>query len=154
MVKNMRVVVLIFSTFFVAGCSKPVIVQAIVPTDFSLDCTALKSAYKQNEILNTEQMSFWQNELLANHHQIMKLENDPNGIPLGQAVADLHIKNDPTISATMERKTFLSQLMRKKKCTKSETQQKTENLEKQPLPKKTEPVGVKSKTDRVRFIFS
>ena len=154
MVKNMRVVLLIFSTFFVAGCSKPVIVQAIVPTDFSLDCTALKSAYKQNEILNTEQISFWQNELLANHHQIMKLENDPNGIPLGQAIAELHIKNDPTISATIERKTFLSQLMRKKKCTKSETQQKTENLEKQPLPKKTEPVDVKSKTDRIRFIFS
>ena len=154
MVKNMRIVVLIFSTFFVVGCSKPVIVQAIVPTDFSLDCTALKSAYKQNEILNTEQMSFWQNELLANDHQIMKLENDPNGIPLGQAIAELHIKNDPTISATMERKTFLSQLMRKKKCTKSETQQKTKNLEKQPPPKKKEPISVKSKTDEIRFIFS
>ena len=154
MVKNMRVVVLIFSTFFVAGCSEPVIVQAIVPTDFSLDCTALKSAYKQNEILNTEQMSFWQNELLANHHQIMKLENDPNGIPLGQAIAELHIKNDPTISATMERKTFLSQLMREKKCSKSETLQKTKNLEKQPSQKKKKPVDVNSKTDRIRFIFS
>ena len=154
MVKNMRIVVLIFSTFFVVGCSKRVIVQAIVPTDFSLDCTALKSAYKQNEILNTEQMSFWQNELLANDHQIMKLENDPNGIPLGQAIAELHIKNDPTISATMERKTFLSQLMRKKKCTKFEAQQKTKNLEKQPPPKKKEPISVKSKTDEIRFIFS
>ena len=150
----MRVVVLIFSTFFVAGCSKPVIVQAIVPTDFSLDCTALNSAYKQNEILNTEQMSFWLNELLANHHQIMKLENDPNGIPLGQAIAELHIKNDPTISATMERKTFLSQLMREKKCSKAGTLQKTKNLEKQPSLKKKKPVGVKSKTDRIRFIFS
>ena len=154
MVKNMRVVVFIFSTFFVAGCSKPVIVQAIVPTDFSLDCTALNSAYKQNEILNTEQMSFWQNELLANHHQIMKLENDPNGIPLGQAIAELHIKNDPTISATMERKTFLSQLMREKKCSKSETLQKTKNLEKQPSQKKKKPVDVNPKTDRIRFIFS
>ena len=154
MVKNMRVVVLIFSTFFVAGCSKPVIVQAIVPTDFSLDCTALKSAYKQNEILNTEQMSFWLNEFLANHHQIMKVENDPNGIPLGQAIAELHIKNDPTISATMERKTFLSQLMREKKCSKSETLQKTKNSEKQPSLKKKKPVDVKSKTDRIRFIFS
>ena len=154
MVKNMRVVVLILSAFFVAGCSKPVIVQAIVPTDFSLDCTALKSAYKQNEILNTEQMSFWQDELLANHHQIMKLENDPNGIPLGQAIAELHIKNDPTISATMERKTFLSQLMREKKCSKSETLQKTKNLEKQPSQKKKKPVDVNSQTDRIRFIFS
>ena len=154
MAKNMRLVVFILSILFVAGCSKPIIVQAIEPTDFNLDCTALKSAYKQNEILNTEQTNFWQNELQANHHQITKLENDPNAIPLGQAIAELHIKNDPTISATMERKTFLSQLMRKKKCTKSETQQKTKNLEKQPLPKKTEPVGVKSKTDRIRFIFS
>ena len=150
----MRVVVLIFSTFFVAGCSKPVIVQAIVPTDFSLNCTALKSAYKQNEILNTEQMSFWQNELLVNHHQIMKLENDPNAIPLGQAIAELHIKNDPTISATKERKTFLSQLMREKKCTKSETPQEMKNLEKQPSLKKKKPLRVKSKTDQIRFIFS
>ena len=154
MVKNMRLVVLLFSTFFVAGCSKPIIVQAIVPTDFNLDCTALKSAYKQNEILNTEQINFWQNELLANHHQMMKLEDDPNAIPLRQAIAELHIKNDPTISATMERKTFLSQLMHEKKCTKFETQQKTKNLEKKLSPKKKEPVGVKSKTDRIRFIFS
>lgn len=150
----MRVVVLIFSTFFVAGCSEPVIVQAIVPTDFNLDCTALKSAYKQNEILNTKQINFWQYEILANQHQMMKLENDPNAIPLGQAITELHIKNDPTISATMERKTFLSQLMREKKCSKSETLQKTKNLEKQPSQKKKKPVDVNSKTDRIRFIFS
>ena len=150
----MRLFVLIFSTFFVAGCSKPIIVQAIVPTDFNLDCTALKSAYKQNELLNTEQMNFWQNELFANHHQVMKLDNDPNAIPLGQAVAELHIKNDPTISATMERKTFLLQLMHEKKCAKFDTQQKTKNLEKKPSPKNKEPVGVKSTTDRIRFIFS
>ena len=150
----MRLFVLMLSIFFVAGCSKPIIVQAIEPTDINLDCTALKSAYKQNEILNTKQINFWQHEILANQHQMMKLENDPNAIPLGQAITELHIKNDPTISATMERKTFLSQLMREKKCTKSETQLKTKNLEKQPLPKKKEPEGVKSKTDRIRFIFS
>ena len=150
----MRLVVLMLSIFFVAGCSKPIIVQAIEPTDINLDCTALISAYKQNEILNTEQTNFWENELLANQHQIKKLENDPKAIPLGQAIAELHIKNDPTISATMERKTFLSQLMREKKCTKSETQLKTKNLEKQPLPKKKEPEGVKAKRDRIRFIFS
>ena len=145
---------LLLSIFFVTGCSKPIIVQAIEPSDFNLDCTALKSAYKQNEILNTEQTDFWQNELLANHHQITKLENDPNAIPLGQAIAELHIKNDPTISATMERKTFLSQLMREKKCTKSKTQNKSKNLEKESSPKKKKPTGVKSKTEGIRFIFS
>ena len=150
----MRLVLLLLLTFFVAGCSKPIIVQAIEPTDFNLDCTALKSAYKQNEILNTEQTDFWQNELLAKHHQPTKLETDPNAIPLGQAIAELHIKNDPTINATMERKTFLSQLMREKKCTNFETQQKTKILEKQPSPNKKEPIGVKSKTDGIRFIFS
>ena len=150
----MRLVVLMLSIFLVAGCSKPIIVQAIEPTDINLDCTALKSAYKQNEILNTEQTNFWQKELLANHHRIKEIESDPNAIPLGQAIAELHIKNDPTISATMERKIFLSQLMREKKCTNFETQQKTKIFEKQPLPKKKEPIGVKSKTDGIRFIFS
>ena len=150
----MRLFVLMLSIFFVAGCSKPIIVQAIEPTDINLDCTALKSAYKQNELLNTEQTNFWQKELLANHHRIKEIENDPNAIPLGQAIAELHIKNDPTISATMERKTFLSQLMREKKCSKSETLQKTKNLEKQPSLKKKKPIDVKSKTDRIRFIFS
>ena len=150
----MRLFVLMLSIFFVAGCSKPIIVQAIEPTDINLDCTALKSAYKQNELLNTEQTNFWQKELLANHHRIKEIENDPNAIPLGQAIAELHIKNDPTISATLERKTFLLQLMREKKCTNFETQQKTKILEKQPSPNKKEPIGVKSKTDGIRFIFS
>lgn len=150
----MRLVVLTLLIFCVAGCSKPIIVQAIKPTDINLDCKALKSAYKQNEILNTEQTNFWQNELLANHHKIKKLENDLNAISLGQAIAELHIKNDPTISATIERKTFLSQLMREKKCINFETKQKTKSLEKQPSPKKKEPIGVKSKTDGIRFIFT
>ena len=154
MVKNMRLVLLLLLIFFVAGCSKPIIVQAIEPTDFNLDCTALKSAYKKNEILNTEQTDFWQNELLVKQHQPTELETDPNAIPLGQAIAELHIKNDPTISATMERKTFLSQLMREKKCTKFEAQQKTKHLEKQPSPKKKDRTNVKSKTDGIRFIFS
>ena len=152
--KNVRLVVLTLLIFSVAGCSKPAIVQAIKPTDTHLDCTALKTAYEQNAILNTEQTNFWQNELLAKHHQINKLENDPNAISLGQAVAELHIKNDPTISATMERKTLLSQLMREKQCTSFEPQQKTKSLEKQRSPKKKEPIGEKSKTDGIRFIFS
>ena len=88
------------------------------------------------------------------YHQIKKLKNDPNAIPLGQAIVELHIKNDPTISATMERKTFLSQLMREKQCSSFEPQQKTESLEKQRSPKKKEPIGEKSKTDGIRFIFS
>ena len=102
----MRVIGIAFALVFLAGCSKPTVVEVVMPGDEELNCGQLKNAYAEAERFKEE----------AQGEKGVTGGNTARAILFWPAIVGTYMNSNEAIQAAARRKVHLMNIMRDKDC--------------------------------------
>ena len=102
----MRILAISFALLFLAGCSKPTVVEVVMPGDEELSCGQLKNAYAEAERFKEE----------AQDEKGVTGGNTARALLFWPAVVGTYMNSNEAIQAADSRKVHLMNVMRDKNC--------------------------------------